>query len=70
MKYVGLTGDPSRRKLEHGNPNDWQQRNFYSEPEARNWEKYMLSLPGYKGGTGGDGWKYGYVYTITISTKE
>lgn len=30
----------------------------------------MLSKPGYNGGTGGAGWKYGYTYTITSSTIE
>ena len=58
MKYVGLTDNPSR------------QRSFTTESEARSWEKEMLAKPGYKGGTGGDGWKYGYTYTITSSTIE
>jgi len=70
MKYVGLTDDPSRRKGEHGNPSDWSQQYFSSEKEARAWEKRMISLPGYKGGTGGDGWRYGYTYTITSNTVQ
>lgn len=70
MKYVGLTDNPSRRKAEHGNPSDWWQRSFSKESEARVWEKLMIAKPGYKGGTGGDGWKYGYTYTITSSTIE
>lgn len=68
MKYVGLTDNPSRRVAEHGNPSDWLQRSFSNEAEARRWEKDMLSRPGYSGGTGGDGWRYGYTYTITRST--
>ncbi len=70
MKYVGLTDNPTERKKAHGNPSDWSQRSFTSEKEARDWEKQMLSQPGYKGGIGGEGWKYGYTYTITSSTKE
>ncbi len=70
MKYVGLTDNPDQRRQEHGNPADWQQRSFSSESEARAWEKGMLSLPGYKGGSGGEGWKYGYTYTITGSTNQ
>lgn len=70
MKYVGLTDNPSRRKTEHGSPSDWTQQSFYSENEARTWEKRMISLPGYRGGTGGDGWRYGYIYTITPNTVQ
>ena len=69
MKYAGLTDNPTRRKGEHGNPSDWSQRSFTKESEARDWERRMLAA-GYKGGPGGDGWKYGYTYTITSSTKE
>jgi len=70
MKYVGLTGDPDRRRQEHGYPSDWYQRSFNNENEARRWEQEMLSKPGYKGGAGGEGWSYGYTYTITSSTSE
>ena len=70
MKYVGLTDNPTTRKQQHGNPIDWWVKTFQTENEARDWEKEMLSKPGYKGGTGGAGWKYGYTYTITSSTSE
>lgn len=70
MKYVGLTDDPKARKVEHGNPSDWWQRSFSTENEARQWEKDTLAKPGYRGGTGGEGWRYGYTYTITSSTRE
>ncbi len=70
MKYVGLTDDPAARKTAHGNPEDWWQRSFSTENEARAWEKEMLSRPGYKGGPGGEGWRYGYIYTITNSTIQ
>ena len=70
MKYVGLTDDPETRKEEHGNPSDWWQRRFNTEKEARDWESEMLAKPGYKGGPGGKGWRYGYTYTITSTTKE
>jgi hypothetical protein len=70
MKYVGLTDDPKTRKVQHGNPSDWWQREFTTERAARQWEQEMLAKPGYKGGTGGSGWRYGYTYTITSSTIE
>lgn len=70
MKYVGLTDDPVTRKQQHGNPTDWWQRSFSTEKEARDWEKSMLSQPGYKGNPGGAGWRYGYTYTITSTTRE
>ena len=70
MKYVGLTDDPQSRKAAHGNPSDWEQRSFSTEAEARRWEKEMLARPGYTGGTGGGGWRYGYTYTITNYTRE
>ena len=68
-KYAGLTDNPVRRSQEHGNPADWWQRRFISEREARDWEGQMLAA-GYRGGAGGDGWRYGYAYTITSSTIE
>lgn len=68
--YVGLTDDPSRRKTEHGDPPDWQQRSFSSEAQARAWEQSFVTKPGYKGGPGGAGWRYGYWYSITPQTKE
>jgi hypothetical protein len=70
MKYVGLTDNPQQRKQEHGNPPDWWQRSFNTEKEARDWEKDMLSKSGYKGNPGGAGWRYGYTYTITATTKQ
>jgi hypothetical protein len=70
MKYVGLTDDPDRRRQEHDNPSDWYQRRFSNEDEARRWEQEMLSKPDYTGGTGGEGWRYGYTYTITPSTTQ
>ena len=70
MKYAGLTDDLKGRKEAHGNPADWWYTSFSSESVARNWEKAMLAKTGYKGGTGGEGWKYGYTYTITSKTRE
>lgn len=62
-RYVGLTDDPNRRKTEHGNPTDWWQKGpFSTEREARDWEKDMLSK-GYRGDTGGAGWRYGYTFS-------
>ena len=63
MRYAGLTDDPDRRKKEHGNPKDFRVvRTFKTETEARKWEKDMLAK-GYKGDTGGKGWKYGYTFS-------
>ena len=70
MKYAGLTDDPETRKQAHGNPRDWWQTEFQNKEAARAWEKKAINTPGYKGGTGGEGWKYGYTYTITDSTVE
>ena len=70
MKYVGLTDDPETRKEAHGNPKDWWQREFNNEQQARGWEKAMLAMSGYTGGTGGEGWRFGYTYTITNQTKQ
>jgi hypothetical protein len=69
--YVGLTDDPARRRVEHGNPSDWgQTAMFSSEADARAWEKSYVSKPGYQGGLGGAGWCYGYWYTITLRTTQ
>lgn len=70
MKYVGLTDDPEKRKQGHGDPSDWWQRRFSSEKEAREWEKEMLAKPEYTGNPGGAGWRYGYTYTITNTTRQ
>jgi len=70
MKYVGLTDDPQERKQAHGNPADWWQRSFSTEAEARQWEKNLLAHSGHSGGCGGTGWRYGYTYTITDSTRQ
>ena len=53
--YVGLTDDPARRRIEHGNPPDWQQTAtpFNTEAEARAWEQSYTSKTGYQGGAGG-----------------
>jgi len=70
MKYAGLTDNPQQRYQDHGSPADWRQRSFFTEIEARDWEKEMLAKPEYKGGPGGEGWRFGYTYTITNSTNQ
>ena len=71
MTYVGLTDDPKQRWEQHGKPTDWHQTGaFPSEAAARAWEKEQLRKPGCRGGPGGAGWRFGYWYTITNSTKE
>lgn len=69
--YVGLTDDPDRRREEHNNPRDWSiEGRFTSEREARAWETRESSRPGHCGGGGGSGWRYGYKYTVTHTTRE
>lgn len=69
--YVGLTDDPDRRKKEHGNPSDWRVvRRFTKETEARAWERSEVTRPGHCGDTGGDGWRAGYKYTVSSSTRQ
>jgi hypothetical protein len=69
VKYAGLTDDPGTGKEAHGKPVDWNDHEFDSEEDARAWEKTM-STCGYQVGTGGEGWKYGYTFTITKSTRQ
>jgi len=68
--YVGLTDAPNRRREEHGSPPDWEQTNFVSEAAARAWEAKYVGKPGYQGGPGGAGWRYGYWYRITPNTRQ
>ena len=51
---IGVTDDPARRRIEHGNPAGWRQWDADSETIARNVESYFLPI-GMKGGTGGGG---------------
>ena len=51
--YVGLTDEPERRRVEHGNLLDWKQTKFATEAEARAWEAKYVGQPGYQGGPGG-----------------
>jgi hypothetical protein len=64
QRYVGLTDDPQRRKKDHGNPRSFRVvHQFRTENAGRKWEKEMLAK-GYKGDTGGRGWKYGYTFSV------
>ncbi len=69
-KYVGLTDRPSKKRKQHRNPSDWViRKEFDSEDDARFWLSTKLKLPGYVGGNDNDGWRFGYMYTIS-SNKE
>jgi hypothetical protein len=69
--YVGLTNDPDGRRQQHGNPSDWHQTEpFPTEKAARDWEAQYVGRPGYQGGPGGAGWRYGYWFTITPPTRK
>ena len=57
---IGVTDDPNRRRIEHGNPGAWIQWDADTETAARNVEKYFLDK-GMKGAPGGAG-RADYVY--------
>ena len=61
---IGLTDNPERRRIEHGNPMFWHQWNAASEQAARNVEAYFIDK-GMKGGTGGGGGA-DYVYIFLV----
>lgn len=72
MIFVGLTNSPMRCRLDRGKPTDWIQRRFSSEPEARQWLAMMAAKEGLTTSESlhSDDWQFGYVYTITLATKE
>jgi len=63
MKFVGLTNNPDELKRIHGNPEDWWERVFSNEYEARKWMRVLVKNYGYKIAGMGYGWKYGFTYT-------
>jgi len=60
--HIGLTDDPDRRKIEHGNPKTWYQWEADSEPVAKGVESYLVHNTKMQGETGGAGWKYVYMF--------
>ena len=57
---IGVTDNPSLRRIQHGNPVAWWQWDADTEQAARNVESYFIAK-GMKGGTGGLG-RANYVY--------
>lgn len=57
---IGVTDNPARRKVEHGNPPQWHQWDADTEAVARAVERYFLDK-GMKGAPGGAG-RADYVY--------
>jgi len=57
---IGVTDNPARRRIEHGNPSTWLQWDADTETVARNVERYFLDK-GMKGAPGGAG-RADYVY--------
>ena len=57
---IGVTDDPTRRRTQHGNPQDWHQWDADTEQIARDVEAYFIAKK-MKGGTGGPG-RADYVY--------
>ena len=49
---IGITEDPTQRKIKHGSPTVWYQWEGESEKTAREVEKHFIDK-GCKGGTGG-----------------
>ena len=68
-RFAGLTDYPSNRQSDHGWPEDWSQCRFDTEQEARVWHRLMLAR-GYIGYSEEVGWRFGYAYTCTKTTKE
>jgi hypothetical protein len=64
MRYAGLTDEPERIKRARGSPSDFKvMQQFTSEPAARQWVKRMLNQ-GCEQDASGQGWKYGYTFSI------
>ena len=70
MKYAGLTDNPEASRIAHGKPSDWWVSAFKNEKEARQWEKDMITRPGYTVKPRGNEWRYGYIFTITNLTTQ
>ncbi len=68
-KYAGLTDHPLHQKLDLGDPPDWSQCRFETEDEALAWYRSRLTR-GCIGGADAAGWRYGYTFTCTHTTKE
>ena len=59
---IGVTDDPVKRKVVHGNPKAWIQWNADTEQAARNVEAHFIAK-NMKGGTGGlGGADYVYIF--------
>ena len=69
-KFVGITDKPLMTKTGHGNPKDWWQLLFDKEEKAREWQERMAQRDGFVGQESGEGWRYGYTYTITEESRE
>ena len=57
---IGVTDNPTWRKIQRGSPSSWSEWNAGTEASARSIEKYFLDK-GMKGGVGGGG-SANYVY--------
>jgi hypothetical protein len=69
--YVGLTDDPIRRRIEHGDPPDWRVEHwFWQEQDARAWRQLEAQRPAHCGGPDRGGWRFGYKYTVTGDSRE
>jgi hypothetical protein len=69
MKYVGLTNYPDEIKKFNGEPDDWYQRAFDNELEARKWINILIKNYGYKEIDGKSGWQFGFTYTPQAQYK-
>jgi len=68
-KYCGLTDNPDQRKIEHGNPPDFRVvKTFTTESEALKWQN-ELQIMGFTCGNNESGWRFGYIYIMTLTTN-
>jgi|RhiMethySRZTD1v2_1073278.scaffolds.fasta_scaffold342603_2 hypothetical protein len=66
--FVGLTDNPIRQRVEHGDPPDWRVTHwFWQERDARAWEQAESARPEHRGAARNSGWRFGYKFTIVAS---
>jgi hypothetical protein len=67
--YAGLTDDLEAARRRHGNPLDWQYRQFHEPGHAERWAEVMRVMECLEPKKT-KAWLFGYLYTITPETKE
>ena len=63
--FVGLTDNPIRRRAELGDPPDWRVEHWFpKESDARAWERAEVVRPAHGAAPTGQGWRFGYKFTL------